>query len=228
MVAATFALRQCGLPAMLLWDSIRRPSPAQIAANDHNGSQKWHLHAPLYVHEDNQAMLACVRSGRSPTMRYLERTHQICVRWLHETCANPRIRLFYEESLRMAADIYTKSFTDLARWTHACALIQVGPPADLTKLASTFTPSLEEGGTSLPPPPRGGPKASNSHKQAGGPQGGTERLGKILPNRVQRNLPIVLLARMSSQKHKNRVGHGPRGKLVMHGSRAMTKAMLIV
>ena len=70
MVAATFALRQCGLPAMLLWDSIRRPSDAQLAGHSHVGAPQKHLHAPLYVHEDNQAMLACVRTGRNPTMRY--------------------------------------------------------------------------------------------------------------------------------------------------------------
>ena len=46
----------------------------------------------------------------------------------------------------MAADIYTKSFTDVARWTHACALIQVGPPADLVRLAGTFAPCPVDGG----------------------------------------------------------------------------------
>ena len=92
------------------------------------------LHAPLYVHEGNQAMMACVRSGRNPTTRYLERTHRVSVSWLKEVCGDPRVHLMYEGSAKMAADVYAKSFIDVARWMHACSLTQISDPAPCWKL----------------------------------------------------------------------------------------------
>eukprot|EP00969_Alexandrium_andersonii_P111125 4905443-Alexandrium_andersonii.AAC.1 len=38
----------------------------------------------LRAHEDNQAMMAIIKSGRNPTTRYLHRTHRVSVQWLHE------------------------------------------------------------------------------------------------------------------------------------------------
>ena len=36
----------------------------------------------------------------------------------------------------MCADIYTKAFTDLVRWLHACSLINVIDPAQLAAFCS--------------------------------------------------------------------------------------------
>ena len=82
MVAMGYAMRTTGLPAHSLWEALM--------PQGHR----------LYVHEDNQAMLACVRSGRNPTMRYLHRTHRVSVQWLHErfTAADSLADLTYEES----------------------------------------------------------------------------------------------------------------------------------
>ena len=69
-------------------------------------------------------------------MRYLLRTHRVSVAWLHETFSRGYIRMFYEDSSKMCADIYTKAFTDLARWQHACSLINVIDPAQLAAFCS--------------------------------------------------------------------------------------------
>ena len=61
------ALRHCGLPCLNLWHALLPHKPG------------------LDVHEDNQAMIKVVESGRNPTMRYIGRTHGVSVAWLHET-----------------------------------------------------------------------------------------------------------------------------------------------
>ena len=65
---------------------------------------------------DNQAMIAIIRSGRNPTMRHLPRVHRISIAWLHERLGNPETKdnvdLIDTDTEHMAADIYTKAFTD--------------------------------------------------------------------------------------------------------------------
>ena len=54
------------IPALVLWDVIG-PEMA----------------VPMF-HEDNQAMILVVMSGRNPTMRHLGRVNRVSVSWLHE------------------------------------------------------------------------------------------------------------------------------------------------
>eukprot|EP00969_Alexandrium_andersonii_P039757 1741445-Alexandrium_andersonii.AAC.1 len=61
-----YAMRHEGLPSHSLWEVLMRSGYF------------------LRVHEDNQAMIQIVRSGRNRTMRYLHRTHRVSVQWLHE------------------------------------------------------------------------------------------------------------------------------------------------
>ncbi len=93
-LAADFGLRLSGLPALSLWHVLLPHQP------------------PLFFHEDNQAMIHVVTTGRNPTMRYLHRTHRVSVSWLHEVYKRDDVVLMYEDSAKMAADIYTKGFTD--------------------------------------------------------------------------------------------------------------------
>ena len=79
--------------------------------------QLWHTllhHTPtIVVHEDNQAMLRVVETGKNPTMRYLHRAHRVSVSWLHECFKGKKdLDIVYEKSDNMCADIYTKAFTD--------------------------------------------------------------------------------------------------------------------
>ena len=61
LVAAHFGLRTDGLLALSLWRAL---FPHQL---------------PLLFHEDNQAMIRVVATGKKPTMRYLARTHRVSV-----------------------------------------------------------------------------------------------------------------------------------------------------
>ena len=110
MVALNFAMRTVGLPHQTLWHTIMEHHP------------------PMVAHEDNQAMIRVVQSGRNPTMRYLGRTHRICVAWLHEVFQDPLHVLVYADSHTMCADICTKGFSDAVKWQAACDLINIADP----------------------------------------------------------------------------------------------------
>ena len=132
MVALDAALRLLGLPGLGLWDTVLgRPSR-------------------LVVHEDNQAMMRVCQTGRNPTMRYLKRTHRTSVAWLHEVCSSDAVELCYTESALMAADIYTKAFTDSQKWEGACWNIGVCPPASLVDMASLGDSPPPQTGGDLP------------------------------------------------------------------------------
>ena len=88
IVAADTALRSLGLPALSLWETVTS------------------VQSSLCLYDDNQAMLAVARSGRNPTMRYMERTQGVSVAWLHEMFQQEHLALVYEISSKMAADIH--------------------------------------------------------------------------------------------------------------------------
>ena len=90
-------------------------------------------------------------------MRYLGRTHGVSVSWLHEVCNRGDIELVYEESSRMCADIYTKAFTDVAKWQTACWLINIADPAEMKKRLR-----LEQDSKGAPPPQQGGGSTPNA------------------------------------------------------------------
>ena len=110
IVSADTAVRTIGLPALDLWDIL--------------SSTKGNL----CLYEDNQAMISVVRSGRNPTMRYLERTHGVSVAWLHEIFQADHIALVYEITGKMAADIYTKGYDDARKWKSVTSLINIVTP----------------------------------------------------------------------------------------------------
>jgi len=64
-------------------------------------------------------------------MSHLGRVHRIAVAWLHERWDDGCFTLFYEKSDLMAADIYTKGFTDKVKWQSVCGLINVVDPKRL-------------------------------------------------------------------------------------------------
>ena len=89
IVATQIVVKAIGLPAIDLWHTFRGSGVIQ-------------------VHEDNQAMIAVVRSGKNPTMRHIKRTHGESIAWLHELFQGANLSLCYEISTRMSPDIYTK------------------------------------------------------------------------------------------------------------------------
>ena len=84
-------------------------------------------------------MMKVVETGRNPTMKHLGRAHRIPVAWLHErfsTHSDP-VDMKYCESSYMAADIYTKAFTDGESWYHACALTNHVPQSIINEVSSS-------------------------------------------------------------------------------------------
>lgn len=66
LIAEGHGLFKVMIPALDLWETIA-PS----------------LRSPLH-HEDNQAMIMVIMSGRNPTMRHLAKTHRVDVHGMHE------------------------------------------------------------------------------------------------------------------------------------------------
>ncbi len=64
-------------------------------------------------------------------MRYMSRTHRVEVAWLHEVSTVGDASIVYAPTDTMAADIYTKGFTDSRKWEGARRLINALAPQEL-------------------------------------------------------------------------------------------------
>ena len=116
LVATSHALRVVGCPAVTLWQALLPHSPK------------------MRFLEDNQAMLQCIRTGRNPTMRHLQRTHRVQVSWVHEQYKSEHFLFNHEGGDRMPPDIFTKMFSDKAKWIEARHLINIVLPHELSKI----------------------------------------------------------------------------------------------
>ena len=114
MVAGCYGYRSIFIPAMQLWCAMLPD-----------------LATPRF-HEDNQAMIFVVVSGRNPTMIHIGRVHGVSVHWLNDRLGNhkarDRVHVFYQDTRFMSADIYTKAFSQVDDWVHARKLISVFAP----------------------------------------------------------------------------------------------------
>ena len=81
----------------------------------------------LYMHDDNEAMIAVCRTGKNPTMRHLRRTHGVSISFLHQETRKPYVKLGYIITDSMAADIFTKFYSSrkVATWNAVRQLIGV-------------------------------------------------------------------------------------------------------
>ena len=77
----------------------------------------------LEVDQDNQATARVMTTGRAPTLRHIKRTRSASIAWLNERVLGPDITLNECISEVMAADIFTKRFTNKEKWEHVCLLI---------------------------------------------------------------------------------------------------------
>jgi hypothetical protein len=136
IVAADAAVRTCGIPALILWTVILP------------------LIVTIYFHEDNQAMIQVMKTGRNPNMRYMGRTHRTDIANLHEIFRSGDFTLAYETSTKMAADIYTKAFSDMHKWCAVRELISVFDPKllkDLKYMQDVLDSAPSQSGGVLPP-----------------------------------------------------------------------------
>ena len=86
-MAADLAMRQEGLPILMLWSFI--------LGRD----------VKCYLFEDNQAAIRVLESGKNPTMKYLPRTHCVDLAWIVERVERGDFELSYctsqEQALKM-------------------------------------------------------------------------------------------------------------------------------
>jgi hypothetical protein len=105
IIAAELGLRQEGLPALDLLDTILDRT------------------VTIKFYEDNQATIRMLESGKNPTLRHLGRTHKVDLAWLFEAFKGERYDLRYCTSEEQAADIFTKHFSNPDKFAHACRMI---------------------------------------------------------------------------------------------------------
>ena len=145
--------------------SVSQSTPeAELVALNHGlrtvaipAADMWNVLAPqakLPCHEDNEVAIRVCRSGRNQTMRHLGRVHGITVAWLHEQYANGLFNLVYEPSATMAADIFTKGFTNPETWRSVGWLVSVIRPEEVEEFCRSNGAPL--------PPPQGGTKAGKA------------------------------------------------------------------
>jgi hypothetical protein len=108
--AGYYALRMFGIPAITFWSLV------------------FQREVVFTFHEDNQTMIRIMTTGKNYAMRYATRTARLPIAWMHERFQAGDINLKYEVSAQMAADIYTKAFTDADKWLTACWMINVVDP----------------------------------------------------------------------------------------------------
>ena len=69
---------------------------------------------------DNTAALDIVRTGRNLTIRQIAKTQGVSTTWLNGLYNDPEIHFGYITSGMMAADIFTKVFTNRTLWESLC------------------------------------------------------------------------------------------------------------
>ena len=106
----------------------------------------------------------------------------------------------YDETTRMSADIYTKSFTDRIRWTHACNLFQIiNQTTILTLMVSDALshetpPSCEGGG--------GGVSAMTNCKSSDDENSSTMPAVFVLERRRSSKSPLAKVGPLSHGVHQ--------------------------
>ena len=100
------AVRTEGIPVLDLWDYLTKRKNV------------------IAFMEDNEASAQIIKTGKCPTLRHMNRTHNVDVAWLHDRFkAKDMIVVELCPTRLMAADIFTKGFTEVNKWVRACQLI---------------------------------------------------------------------------------------------------------
>ena len=108
IVSADHAVRMHGVPALSLFERLLGLPQDKLV---------------IQFHEDNATAVQVLKTGYSAAMRHIERTHGVCLRFLAERFTSPAFHVFYERSVLMSADVYTKHFVCAAEWELVTKLI---------------------------------------------------------------------------------------------------------
>ena len=80
--------------------------------------------AMLYVFEDNEAVIKMIIKGRSPTMRYVSRTHRVALDWLFDRInLDHKIQIRYNDTKHQLADMLTKGNFTRDEWNNPLHLL---------------------------------------------------------------------------------------------------------
>ena len=109
-------MRRRGEPGLSIWQLILEP-----------------YHGPdctpvINLHEDNSTTCVAARTGKNPTMTTLERGHGVQIGWINERLVSGDYNLIHTRTQHMAADIYTKYFSNPETWQRLLLLIHVYTP----------------------------------------------------------------------------------------------------
>ena len=88
----------------------------------------------LFLFEDHEAVIKMCIKGRSPTLRYVSRTHRVDLDWLIERIKrDPGVNIKFAGTDEQLADMLTKGSFTVAKWISLLDLHQIGnatgPPA---------------------------------------------------------------------------------------------------
>jgi hypothetical protein len=78
----------------------------------------------LRIYEDNEATIKVIKKGYSSKLRHLARTQRVNIASVHEALQDPQFILEYIETLKQAADVFTKSLEPL-KWPNALSLLGI-------------------------------------------------------------------------------------------------------
>ena len=94
-----------------------------------------HAIEPILL-EDNQATIRILESGKSPAFRHADKTQRINLGWIAEQFRRRHYKMAYINTMLQAADILTKPFTNLDKWSKALELMRIGQDKVKTRKAS--------------------------------------------------------------------------------------------
>ena len=76
--------------------------------------------------EDNEAVIKMIIKGRSPTMRYVSRTHRFAIEWLFDTInLDPRIQIKCVDTKTQLSDVLTQGSFTRDEWNHLLCLLNI-------------------------------------------------------------------------------------------------------
>jgi len=130
-------MREKGEPALSLWQAL-------LYRFHKVADPSWQV--KMHLHEDNTTAIHCVRTGNH-TMKTLERNFGTKISWMHDQVmghdehgTGTAYSIVHTGSKHMAADIYTKGFTDKRCFGNLRKIINVFTPKEIDSFA--FSPDF--------------------------------------------------------------------------------------